>query len=212
MTLELTTYQIPEAGQDIKVYIDALLSLKDRATDFSRSMGRVSWIQGHILLHAREQCKKRGDWTAFLASVGMRKEIAYLLRRVATDIVPERKDIEYTEMLAIVFPNSYGKHLRDETEAETFGKEGMVIRKSTPKTAKTQTVEKVYDRLASVKNSIQQIADRTLLDSKLNPTQAIVKIKQALGVIDLCNEELGKLRATLEARESALSQPRRAAA
>ncbi len=59
MAIELTTYQIPEAGQDIKVYIDALLSLKDRASDFSRSLGRVSWIQGHILLRARDVLVQR---------------------------------------------------------------------------------------------------------------------------------------------------------
>ena len=205
MAIEITTYQVPEAGQDMKVYLDALLDLKDQATDFSRSLGRVSWLQGHILLLARAKCTERGDWRAFLASVGMKKETAYLLRRVATDIVPESKDMEYNEMLAIVFPNSYGKHLRDESEAETFAKQGMVIRKSTRKTAKTQTVDKVYARLASVKNSIQQVADRPFLDSKLNPAQAIVKINQALGVIDVCNEELGKLRKKLEARKSALT-------
>ncbi len=89
MAIEIMTYQIPDAGQDMKVYIDALLSLKDRASDFSRSLGRISWIQGHILLRAREQCKKLGvKWEDFLVSVGMKKETAYLLRRVATDIVP----------------------------------------------------------------------------------------------------------------------------
>ena len=109
MAIEITTYQIPAAGQDPKVYIDALLNLKDLASDFSRSLGRISWIQGHILLHARGQCKKLGvKWKDFLTSVGMKKELAYLLRRVATDIVPEKKDLEFHEMLEIVFPNSYG--------------------------------------------------------------------------------------------------------
>lgn len=206
MAIELTTYQIPEAGQDIKIYIDALLSLKDRASDFSRSLGRVSWIQGRILLLPREQCKKLGvKWKDFLTSVGMKKETAYLLRRVATDIVAEKKDLEFSDMLAIVFPNSYGKNLRDQADSETFGKQGMVTRKTTRKTVKTQTVDKVYARLASVKNSIQQVADCTLLDSKLNPAQATVKINQALGVIDLCREELGKIGTTLEDRKRALT-------
>ncbi len=204
MGIDITTYQLPDEGQDPKVYLDALLGLKDRATDFSRSLGRVSWIQGHILLRARKVCKRKGDWGAFLASVGMKKETAYLLRRVATDIVPEKKDIEYSEMLAIVFPNSYGKHLRDKAEGETFDDQGMVIRKSKT-TVTTQTVDKVYARLASVKNSIQQIGDRNFVDSKLAPAQAVVKYNQALGVIEVCREELGKVAKTLEDRKQALT-------
>ena len=204
MTLELTTYQIPDAGQDIKVYIDALLSLKDRASDFSRSLGRISWIQGHILLRAREACP-HGKWKNFLTSVGMKKETAYLLRRVATDIVPEKKDLEFHEMLEIIFPNSYGKHLRDAAADETFDKQGMVTRKSTRETVKTQTVEKVYARLATIKNSIQQVGDCKLTDSKLRPDQAVVKINQALEAIDVCREELGKVATTLEDRKRALT-------
>lgn len=208
MTIELTTYQIPEAGQDIKVYIDALLSLKDRAADFSRSLGRVSWIQGRILLQAREQCKKLGvKWKDFLTSVGMKKETAYLLRRVATDIVPEKKDLEFTEMLAIVFPNSYGKHLRDQADSETTGDQGMVTPKSPRAAVTTQTIDKAYARLASVKNSIQQISGREFVDSKPIPAEATLKYDQALGVIDVCREELGKLAGTLVDRKKALTIP-----
>ena len=212
MAIEITTYQLPDAGQPIEVYRDALRQIGDRAMDFSRSMGRISWIQGSILLRARERCKKRDDWKAFLASVGMKKETAYLLRRVATDIVPEKKDLEYSEMLAIVFPNSYGKHLREGADSETFGKQGKPTRKQTGEKEKTQTIDKVYARLATVKNTIQDIADRKLVDSKLPPEQAVLKYDHALGAIDVCREELGKLAKTLRSRKSALTTKPKASA
>ncbi len=219
MAIELTTYQIPDEGQDIEIYLEALLGFKDIATGFSRSLGRVSWIQGQILLRAGEQCKNKGDWTAFLASVGMKKETAYLLRRIATDIVPEKQDLEYSEMLAIVFPNSYGKHLRDKAGSETFGTPNTASPRPSTASRTGQTVDKVYSRLASVKNSIQKIADREFIDSKLSPDQVLLKYAQALEVIDVCQEELGKLAATLKTRKQAfsvvsesVSEPRKAAA
>ena len=208
MREELTTFQIPKAGLDIKIYIDAMLSLKDRASDFSRSLGRVSWLQGHILLLAREKCEDRGDWTAFLASVGMKKGLAYLLRRVATDIVPEKKDLEFNEMLAIVLPNSYGKHLRDQADGETFGTQGVVeTGKSGNDKVKTQTIEKAYARLGTIKNTIQQFADRKIVDSKLTPEQASQKYDLAIGAIDVCREELGKIAEAYKVRKKALTAP-----
>ncbi len=206
MSIEITTFQIPEAGQDLKVYLDALLGLRDQATDFSRSLGLVSWLQGHILLRAKEQCKKLGvKWKDFLTSVGMKKELAYLLRRVATDIVPEKKNLAFHEMLAIVFPNTYGKHLRAKSDTETFDEQGLGKKKASRATVTTQTIDKAYARLSSIKNSIQKISDREFVESKLSLAEAIVKYDQALEVIDICREELGKLAGTLERRKQALA-------
>jgi hypothetical protein len=199
---ELMTYQLPKEGQKIEVYRDALLGLEQRATDFSRSMGRISWIQGHILLLARKKCKKRNDWGAFLASINMKVGTAYLLRRVARDITAENKDMEYSQMLEIIFPDTYGKN-RVDAKNEVFGR---ATKTKTVKTkSQTQTADRAYSSLASVKNSIQRITVRAFVDSKLPPAKTKDKFAEAIGVIDICFEELRKFRAKLEEQEATLT-------
>ena len=153
MAIDITTYELPDEGEDIAVYRDALLSLSGRAMDFSRSMGLISWIQGNILLRARKskECKRRGDWKAFLASVKMKPGMAYLLRRIATDVTEENKNLEYIQMLRISFPDTYRKN-DQEAEDKPFGKQPKSKTTPTPSNVKSQiTIDKAHGRLKTVK-------------------------------------------------------------
>ena len=112
MAVEITTYQIPDRGQDIEIYRDELLSMEVLALDFGRSKGLISWIQGRILLNAREACP-RGKWGHFLASVNLKSGTASHLLRIGREITAENKNIEYNEMLAFSrFPSSVALTLR----------------------------------------------------------------------------------------------------
>ncbi len=192
MGINITTYQLPDEGQDPKVYADALRSLEILAMDFGRSKGLISWIQGQILLRAREACL-RGGWKAFLASVHLKPGTAGHLLRIGKDISAENKNLEYNEMLAIIYPNTYGK---DAVEKRKRGGGGKRT---------TQTVDQSYADLASIKTKVQKIGERKFLESKLPLDQAILKYNQSIGVIEVCSKELAKLKSILEKRQAGLT-------
>ena len=85
---------LPDEGQKLTVYVDFLSKLQERYSFFGRNLGYTSWLQGKVLNMARKQCKKKGDWGKFLATIQvapgktMSPETARHCRRIA-DLVEE---------------------------------------------------------------------------------------------------------------------------
>jgi len=110
---DLENFPIPDEGQPLEVYADAILNLRPKANFFGRSLGRVSWLQGKVLQRARKACP-RGQWQKFLHLLGdkpngkkvMTPETARLLMKVAHKVSEENSlKLEYVEMLRMVYPS-----------------------------------------------------------------------------------------------------------
>lgn len=127
---DLENYPIPAAGQPLDVYNEHLQDLRPNESVFSRKLGRISWLQGKILLRAREACRKlgkRGDWGKFLKLTGSQDhkpispETARLLMKIADQVSEESsRKLKYIEMLRMVYP-SFRKEL-DAVESDEPGR------------------------------------------------------------------------------------------
>jgi hypothetical protein len=122
---DIDNFPMPDEGQPMEVYADALLRLRSNADFFSRSLGRISWIQGKVLLRARRACP-RGQWQKFLHLLDRKPngkplltpETARLLMRVAETVSEANsRKLEYIEMLRMVYP-SFKQTINEDAAAD----------------------------------------------------------------------------------------------
>lgn len=120
--IEVTATKKPDKGKSEEYYIEYIAKLSAQGNLFDQRTGRTRWLQGQALIEAREVCKaskKKGAWSAFLASVNMKYQTAYACIRIAERVVEAKSlTLTLTEMLAMAF-DSYKRDIDKEYETDT---------------------------------------------------------------------------------------------
>lgn len=191
ITLASNNLVVPDKGLTLTEYHKALQSLGGIAVALERNSGRVAWIQGMILLRAKEVCP-RGKWIEFLNGVGMGEKTAYLLRKVAENVSEENSlNWKYTEMLSHIFP-SFRNDLATEIATEASADSPPTQSNETKKPAKQKTKRKTYTsdsvskefkRMTSELEDIEKrfkVDDRQQASALLTPLNAVQKAAERL--------------------------------
>lgn len=182
--MDLMTYKLPSGEDRIEKIRGAFVEIESYAIRGSKALGRARWLQGKVLLLAREQCTKRGDWSAFLVSVGIKDKLAFLLRKIAIAIPEDRSgEMLFEDMLAEIY-DSYKKvatkqGLNADARNEPFVDDDPNAADSSEADAddkldpseKPLTINKLRSRLANVAKTMRGLKTSKLVDSKLNPAE-----------------------------------------
>lgn len=218
-TRNLDIIQPPTAGESLSVYLAYLKTLKADSLSWDRGKGRMSWLQGTVLLHARKACQESGvdgAWGKFLGSVGVKETTAKYLRKIAVTISEEESHtLGYDEMLARCYP-SYSKAVKAEVDAEsgTTTKRTCKTNSSPVKggvpvddaTVAAWTVKKLTVAVKSVQETATQVTGRDIPDDFDENRCDYLRT-----LIAQAETELARIRQTVESWQTTLNPSRRAA-
>lgn len=203
------TILLPKEGKRLDVYADFILKLQTETQFFSRNLGHRSWCQGQVLLMARKQVKKKGDWGRFLSAVKISPETGRLLRRIAERVtVSQAKTLTYVEMLRIVYP-SFKKTLADDANND-FGNatgKGKGKRNNVdhnlrnPQPLPILAFEK---QLKTVLSTTQRLG-LGILDSHMDPSDTVKIIRDCVRMAKSAKKELSNAETRLQEEIANLS-------
>jgi hypothetical protein len=213
-TRNLDTIQAPTAGQPLSVYLAFMQMFKADAGAWDRGKGRLSYLQGTALLHARKVCQESGEvgaWGAFLGKIGMKDTTAKYLRKIATDISEkESHTLGFSEMLARCY-KSYANKVKAEV-AEEDGTKPKRTRKSKssplgevapvdPQTLGVWTVNNLTNVKGALQKTADQVTDRDLPDDFDENRYGHLRT-----LIEQAETELARIRKTVDKWESILNR------
>lgn len=211
---------LPKAGQRVTDYADFLLRLQSKSQFFDRNLGYVSWLQGKVLIMAREECKKKGSWSKFLGSIDvapgktLSPETAAKLRKIASVVVESQARVKsYSEMLKMAYP-SYAKELKKDAEDDNvalFGRKKKSKGRRDEASKEPFHPEKYQKTLRNILSS-SQLLKVGMAEVGMSPTDEIDHCRDCIRLADSAINELQTAKSICQAAiDKYPTQPRKAA-